>query len=104
MMLRRVRRMAGDLNYCMPKVEVRSRRERMKTGRFLAVLVAVTMMLATAWAQDPGPGEGQQPSDGQQPSESQPSQPVDVNRTSGGQQTDAARVSFIHGDVAMQPG
>ncbi|HMF89489.1 MAG TPA: hypothetical protein VKL40_02525, partial [Candidatus Angelobacter sp.] len=60
----------------------------MKTGRFLiAVGLAVTVMAASAWAQE----DDYSRSGGSQPS-------------GGGQPVDVARVSMIHGDVSTQRG
>jgi hypothetical protein len=87
----------------------------MKTGRLIAILIAVTMMTAGAWAQDddnngpsaPPPNSNVNMQNGPN-GPNGPSGPdgstegEDVTRDSN--HSEAARVSYIHGDVSMQRG
>jgi hypothetical protein len=85
----------------------------MKTGRVIAILIAVTMMTAGAWAQDddnnspsaPPPESNvnmQNGPNGPNGPDGSNGQGEDVTRDNN--HSEAARVSFIHGDVSMQRG
>src|SRR5215472_8585056 len=82
----------------------------MKTGRLIAVLIAVTMMTAGAWAQDDGgpsvpPQEpGTQAPHGPNGPDEQNNPPNNQDAVRDSNQSEAARVSYIHGDVSMQRG
>src|SRR5215472_3586656 len=85
----------------------------MKTGRLVAILIAVTIMLAGgwAWAQDQGQDPNQDQDQSQNNSASGPNNPPSnpennpPEEASGGESRgEVARVSYISGDVSMQRG
>src|SRR5215831_8021982 len=73
----------------------------MKIGRLVAILIAVTMLTVGAWAQDDDNNGPSAPPP--EPSAQAPNAPAeDAARENN--QSEAARVSYIHGDVSTQRG
>ena len=103
--------MARGLPYVGARFEVIMVRG-MKTGRLIAILIAVTMTTAGAWAQDDdNNGPSAPPPDSNVNMQNGPNGPSGPDGSAQGEDvtrdnnhSEAARVSYIHGDVSMQRG